>query len=98
MTQPAPLFVDPPKRTFRRPRRSETFEKLFNSLEHHDGSPIYEPWEVPKDADGRYWWTVLDCDGRLLLAAGFHFVNRIGYIKCERPWGGEWSDHPEYFY
>lgn len=25
-------------------------------------------------------WTVLECDGKLLLASGMHVVNRMGYI------------------
>jgi surface polysaccharide O-acyltransferase-like enzyme len=31
-------------------------------------------------------WTVLDCDGELIIAAGFHFVNRMGYIITEKEW------------
>ena len=53
---------------------------------------------MPRDTDARYWWTVFDRDGRLLLCAGFHFIDRLGYIQCAKPWGGEWSDHPEYLY
>jgi hypothetical protein len=30
-------------------------------------------------------WTVLDCDGRLIITNGFHFVNRFGYIITEIP-------------
>ena len=30
-------------------------------------------------------WTVLDCDGKTILASGFHFVNRIGYVITENP-------------
>lgn len=34
-------------------------------------------------------WTVLDCDGELIIAAGFHFVNRMGYIITEKEWDNE---------
>jgi len=30
-------------------------------------------------------WTVLDCDGKTILASGFHFVNRIGYVITANP-------------
>lgn len=90
--------VLPPKRGYHRPRRWETFEKLFDPIFRADDSLLWYPGEVGFDPDPRYWWTVLDCDGRLLLAAGFHFVNRVGFIRCTRPWGGEPMEHPEYFY
>jgi hypothetical protein len=36
-------------------------------------------------------WTVVDVDGELCIIAGFHFVNRFGYIITEKEWvsGGE---------
>lgn len=30
-------------------------------------------------------WTILDCDGKFYICSGFHFVNRHGYIVCEKP-------------
>ena len=36
--------------------------------------------------------------GTLYLNAGFHFVNRLGYVQCENRWGGDCIDHPEYIY
>jgi hypothetical protein len=90
--------VRPPKRCYRRPRSWETFEKLFEPIMRADDTVLWESNEIPQDADAHYWWTVLDCDGRLLLAAGFHFVNRFAFVRCSRPWGGDWSEHPEYLY
>ena len=90
--------VAPPKRRYRRPRRWETFENLFEPTVRDDHTVLWYPDEIGRDADARYWWTVLDCDGRLLLCAGFHFIDRFGYIQCANPWGGEWSEHPEYLY
>ena len=98
MTHLSDTIVLPPKRDYRRPRRWETFEKLFEPIMRDEETVLWEPWEVPRDTDARHWWTVLDCDGRLLLCAGFHFVDRFGYIQCAKPWGGEWSAHPEYLY
>lgn len=28
-------------------------------------------------------WTVLDCDGKLIVADGYHLVNRLGYYVTE---------------
>lgn len=92
-------LVAPPTRPFRRPRRWETFDRLFAPIERDDdGAIMWEPFEVPKDADARFWWTLIDCDGRLLLGAGFHIVNRLGYVLCRNGWDGEWSNHAEYYY
>jgi len=30
-------------------------------------------------------WTMLDCDGQLSIASGFHFVNRLGYLIASVP-------------
>ena len=30
-------------------------------------------------------WTLLDCDGKLLIVEGFHYVNRLGYFVTELP-------------
>lgn len=34
-------------------------------------------------------WTVLDCDGEMVVSSGLHFVNRMGYFICEVPYTGE---------
>ena len=95
-------LIMPPNKVFSRARRWETFERLFSPMVRDEQSSnlIWEPWEVPKDADYRHWWTVLDpmTSGQLYLAAGFHFVNRLGYVQCANPWGGEWSEHGEFLY
>jgi hypothetical protein len=67
-------------------QRWAVFEQKFEPLPapHHDY--LWETHQVPKDADGRYWWTVIDCDGRLYLVPGFRFVNRFAYVRCANPW------------
>lgn len=92
--------IMPPPHIYRRARRWETFEKLFQPIQREDNTVLWEPWEVPKDADPREWWTLLDpmTSGQLYLAAGFHFVNRLNYVRCAVAWGGERDDHPEYLY
>ena len=63
-----------------------TFERRFKPIIREAGSLIWHNDEIPRPIVGRHWWTVLDCDGKLYLGAGFHYVNRIGYIRCETPW------------
>jgi len=64
----------------------KVFERRFRPVTREDGSLIFAHDEIPRPIAGRHWWTVLDCDGRLYLSAGFHVVNRIGYVRCEAPW------------
>ena len=36
----------------------------------------------------RYIWTMVDGDNdSVVLINGFHFVNRLGYVVCQIPWG-----------
>jgi hypothetical protein len=35
--------------------------------------------------DRNFVWTILDCDGQLLIESGFHFVNRLGYLIATVP-------------
>jgi hypothetical protein len=34
-------------------------------------------------------WTILDCEGELVISAGCRFVNRIGYVVTEKEWEDE---------
>ena len=74
--------------TFRRTRAGSwsVFERRFRPVIREDGSLIWHSEEIPRPITGRHWWTVLDCDGRLYVSAGFRFVNRIGYIRTELEW------------
>ena len=63
-----------------------SFERRFKPAVRDDGSLIWRHEEIPRPIVGCHWWTVVDCDGKLYLSAGFHFVNRIGYVRCEIAW------------
>ena len=69
-----------------RARSWNVFERRFRPVTSEDGSLIFHHDQIPRPAANRHWWTVLDCDGHLYLSAGFRFVNRIGYVRCEAPW------------
>ncbi len=74
------------KRT--RARSWKIFERRFRPIDREDGTPLWQPSEVRfrEVADYRQWWSVIDCDGRLYLSAGYRFVNRFAYVRCEVPW------------
>ena len=76
-----------------------TFERRFQPLPAPNHDVLWElRGEVPADADYRYWWTVVDCDGRLYVTPGFRFVNRFAYIRCAVPWTDDDERQPDYVY
>lgn len=40
-------------------------------------------------ADPKMVWTLVECDGHLIISPGFHFVNRMGFYITEVPWEHE---------
>lgn len=36
-------------------------------------------------------WTLLEANGRLIVLAGFHQVNRLGYFVTEQSWDREYE-------
>lgn len=76
-----------------------TFERRFVPLPAPNHDVLWElRGELPSDADPYYWWTVLDCEGRLLLSPGFRFVNRYAFVRCAVPWTEVDEKQPEYLY
>ncbi len=94
------MIVLPPQRSYRRPRRWDTFEMLFDPIPRDDGSLLRDVDDFGRSSKGsRYWWTVVEGDsGGLYVVAGIHVVNRVGFLLCRNLWGGGWADHPEYRY
>ena len=77
-----------------------TFERRFQPLPAPNHDVL---WDIRGEhsanaADHRYWWTVLDCDGRLYVTPGFRFVNRFAYIRCAVPWSDDDRRQPDYRY
>jgi hypothetical protein len=75
-----------------------TFERRFQPLPAPSHDVLWDLHQLPRGADARYWWTVLDCDGRLYVSPGFRFVNRFAYIRCTLPWTNDDDDQPDYRY
>ena len=76
--------TEPVRRT--RARSWDVFERRFEPVTHDDGSLLWEFDDIPQPVDVQRLWTVLDCDGKLYLAAGSRYVNRIGYVLTRQPW------------
>lgn len=92
-----PRIVLPPRSPLEtRSRRS--FDRLFVPQQGPYCDFLWEAADIPAGSDGRFWWTLLDCEGQLLLEAGFHVVNRLGFVRCLNAWGGDADQHPLYRY
>ena len=85
---------DPKRKTSR--IREETFWKKYKPIknkilpeESWEGC-MFETYGKALDfVDAQppeHVWTLLDCDGRLIVVSGRHHVNRIGYFVTKVPW------------
>ena len=94
------MMIMPPSRSYRRARRWETFETVFEPIPKGDGSVLWDSSDIDWPiANPRHFWTVVEGDGgQLYLLPGWHCVNRIGYLHCEHAWSGTAADHPVYRY
>ena len=58
----------------------ETFEKEYEPIDQGDECILLETygkdWDKVKKVRNRKLWTLLDCDGKLIIVAGFRYVNR----------------------
>lgn len=68
------------------------FETRYRPLCDEDGAWRDFDWTMESDraaiaqaTDERRIWTTLDVDGFVILSAGWHFVNRLGYVITEVP-------------
>lgn len=92
-----PRIVLPPRNPLET-RSRRAFDRLFVPLQGRYCDFLWEASDVPIGSDGRHWWTLIDCEGQLLLEAGFHVVNRLGFVHCLNAWGGHADQHPLYRY
>jgi hypothetical protein len=75
-----------------------TFERRFRPMPAPVHDFLWNIGTVPEGADCRFWWTVLDCDGRLYVSPGFRFVNRFAFIRCAIAWTDDDQLQPDYLY
>lgn len=85
-----------------RPRKRvgswHTFERRFDPLPAPNHDYLWDVGTVQEEADFRYWWTVLVCEGRLSLSPGFRFVDRFAFVRCAKPWTDVDFQQPGYRY
>lgn len=75
-----------------------SFERRYGPIANDDGSLLVEIGQLPADQPAELVWTVLDCDGSLILSPGYRFVNRFAYVVCEKPWGPSEENNTGYLY
>lgn len=97
------VVIMPPGKVFKRARGRASFDALFVPVKNPNSRQdeyLWDAGDIPRDADRRYWWTVVDVgpDPPFQLEAGIHRVNRIGLVQCINAWGGNAADHPNYIY
>ena len=63
-----------------KPKMSEDGEELTKF--HWGGEDLVELQKTPPDRI----WTILDCDGKLYISPGWHYVNRLEYLITEIPY------------
>ena len=76
----------------------ETYKPIKNELEAdapYDGC-MFETYGEQLDfirqrPESRIW-TLVDCDGKLYVTSGYHFVNRMGYFITELPFTEEFME------
>lgn len=63
------------------------FEEHYKPLPAPNGVDTTVDFDTARAADERHVWTIVEAEGDLYAAAGFHRVNRTGdYVITERPW------------
>lgn len=80
---------------YKRVRFSTFLQKYLQWPEEKDfstGDPKTVLDEVPEGTDPALIWTLLDCDGKLCITSGWHYVNRMGYIIAKVPHDAEIID------
>ncbi len=67
----------------------KAFEKKFEPLRDGQGITLFDHIVARLHPDDRVW-TMLDCDGKVYLAPGWHHINRTGdYVITKNPWKRE---------
>ncbi len=82
------------------------FDRRYNALpsgDPEDGTILHDDFrnmaeEHTQAIDEHRFWTVLDCDGKLLIAPGKWFVNRFGYIITEHAYDEQETRNTPYVY
>jgi len=68
----------------------DDFVECFGEpLKNKDGTVLFETYgedlKRVQATNPNFVWTIIDEDGKLLIAPGFRLVNRVNYIIASRP-------------
>lgn len=64
----------------------DDFETKFEPEARPDGSMLRELEEVRTVGTNRVWTVVEGDEGTLYAMAGYHVINRVGYLVTREPW------------
>lgn len=65
----------------------ELFDQLYGIEWTDEKGGLVREYEDVKNHDARHVWTMVEGDDDTwILYAGFHIVNKIGYVLTKRPW------------
>ena len=71
-------------------KRFSTFEKNYSPEIREDGTILFETYgedlERIMGTNSQQVWTLVDCDGKLVIVAGYHLVNRMNYLVTKNQW------------
>ena len=71
-------------------KRFSTFEKNYSPEIKEDGTILFETygedWDKVRRTSHQNIWTLVDCDGKLVIVAGCHLVNRMNYLVTKNQW------------
>jgi hypothetical protein len=63
----------------------DTYKPVLSSFGDVKDYDYDEARNLARSVHSNRLWTLLDCDGQLVIANGWHYVNRLGYHMTELP-------------
>lgn len=80
----------------------DVFLKKYQPIERYENEYLFETYgddlKIVKNTNNNLVWTIIDgLKGKLYLTAGYHIVNRIGYLITKKPFKKE-EETRDYLY
>lgn len=76
------------------------FQDNWEIIRDPEGDPVEVTYPAGQEVEPdvlSHVWTVLDCEGRLYVSPGFHWVNRQMHIMTVKPWTAD-DEQKEWIY
>ncbi len=71
----------------------EDFDARYQPIDDGQGTIMRDWRDIPSDTPVEFVWTVVECDGEMFLAPGYHKVNYMGRVMCRNPWEDDAHDY-----